>query len=194
MVLRGFDRDCAERIKADMQASGTRFVEKCVPVSIEAMPDGQRKVTYENVDTKARHVDYFETVMFAVGREPVTKELNLENAGVKLAEDGKIWTWNERTTAPNVYALGDVSHGTPELTPVAIKQGLTLAKRIYADSKDDLVNLDHVPTTVFTPLEYGSIGMSEERATETFGGEHIQVYHSEFTPLEYSVPSRKARC
>jgi len=29
--------------------------------------------------------------------------------------------------------------------------------------------------------------MSEERAIETFGEEHIEVYHSEFTPLEYSV-------
>jgi pyruvate/2-oxoglutarate dehydrogenase complex dihydrolipoamide dehydrogenase (E3) component len=124
----------------------------------------------------------------------VTKELNLEKADVKVAPDGKIWTWNERTTSPHIYALGDVSHGTPELTPVAIKQGLTLAKRIYNRSLDDLVNLHNVPTTVFTPLEYGSIGMSEEKAIETFGEDNIEVYHSEFTPLEFTVPNRKTRC
>jgi thioredoxin/glutathione reductase (selenoprotein) len=194
MVLRGFDRDCAERIKDDMKLSGTRFIEKCVPVQIEAAPDGSRKVTYEHAETKQRFVDNFDTVVFAIGREPVTKELNLEKAKVKVAPDGKIWTWNERTTAPHIYALGDVSHGTPELTPVAIKQGLTLAKRIYNRSLDDLVNLHNVPTTVFTPLEYGSIGMSEEKAIETFGEDNIEVYHSEFTPLEFTVPSRKTRC
>ena len=135
IVLRGFDRDCSERIKHDMIASGTHFIEKSIPIIIEACPDGRRKVSYEHTDTKARSVDYFDTVIFAIGREPVTKELNLEAAGVQTAEDGKIWTWNERSTVPHIYALGDVSHGTPELTPVAIKQGLTLAKRIYALSK-----------------------------------------------------------
>ena len=39
-----------------------------------------------------RFVDTFETVLFAIGREPLTKELNLEAAGVKLAPDGKIWS------------------------------------------------------------------------------------------------------
>mmetsp|Transcript_10658 Transcript_10658/g.25972 ORF Transcript_10658/g.25972 Transcript_10658/m.25972 type:complete len:275 (+) Transcript_10658:550-1374(+) len=194
IVLRGFDRDCADRIKEDLMASGTRFIDKSVPIKIEATQEGLRRVTYENVVTKQQHSEVFETVVFAIGREPVTKELNLEAAGVKLAPDNKIWTWNERTTAEHVYAVGDCSHKTPELTPVAIKQGLTLAKRIYAHSKDDLVNLDHVPTTVFTPLEYGSIGFSEERAIETFGEDKIEVYHSEFTPLEYTVPHRKARC
>jgi len=193
MVLRGFDRDCADRIKENMVDTGTRFIEKSIPVRIEASGDGKRKVTFKHVDTGVESVETFETVMFAIGREPVTKELNLEAAGVKVANDGKIWTWNERTTAPSVYALGDVAHGVPELTPVAIKQGLMLAKRIYGNS-NHVVNLDHVPTTVFTPLEYGSIGFSEERAIETFGDEAIEVYHSEFTPLEYALPHKITPC
>lgn len=36
----------------------------------------------------------------------------------------------------------------------------------------DYVN---VPTTVFTPLEYGACGLSEERATELYGQENIEV-------------------
>jgi len=193
VVLRGFDRDCAERIKDDMVNTGTKFIDSCIPLSIELLPDGKRLVTYENVNSKEKFQEAFDTVLFAIGREPLTKELNLEAAGVKVAEDKKIWTWNERTTAPHIYALGDVAHKVPELTPVAIKQGLMLAKRIWGNSKF-LVNLDHVPTTVFTPLEYGSIGFSEERAIATFGEDHIEIYHSEFTPLEYTVPHRRSRC
>lgn len=193
MLLRGFDRDCAKRIEQNMRDHGTRFIMKCTPTRVELTTSGRRRVFYENPDTKEETSEVFDTVLFAIGRVPLTDELNLPAAGVKTAPDGKIWIWNERTTAPNVYAIGDVSHGTLELTPVAIKQGLTLAKRFY-DKYKDVVNMDHIPTTVFTPLEYGSIGYSEEKAIEMFGEQQIEVYHSEFTPLEYTVPHRNDSC
>lgn len=43
-----------------------------------------------------------------------------------------------------------------------------------------------IPTTVFTPLEYGCIGYSEEDAIKKFGEENIKVYVSVFKPLEYT--------
>jgi pyruvate/2-oxoglutarate dehydrogenase complex dihydrolipoamide dehydrogenase (E3) component len=193
-VLREFDRDCARRLQENMADHGTRFLEGCAPTAVELAADGvRRRVTYERTATKETLWEEFDTVMFAIGRVPVTDELNLSSANVVPAPDGKVWTWNERTTAPSVYAVGDVSHGTPELTPVAIKQGLLLAKRLYGGGKA-VVNLHHVPTTVFTPLEYGSIGLSEEAAVATFGDANIEVYHSEFTPLEYTLPHRNDRC
>ena len=45
----------------------------------------------------------------------------------------------------------------------------------------------NVPTTVFTPLEYGSCGLSEEDAMETLGAKNVEVYHASYTPLEWSV-------
>ena len=47
----------------------------------------------------------------------------------------------------------------------------------------DYVN---VPTTVFTPLEYGSVGLSEEDAKLKYGEDNIRTYHQEFKPLEWS--------
>lgn len=44
----------------------------------------------------------------------------------------------------------------------------------------------NVPTTVFTPLEYGCIGYNEEDAIQKYGDEDIEVYHTEFRPLEWS--------
>ena len=38
-----------------------------------------------------------------------------------------------------------------------------------------LTSLPQVPTTVFTPLEYGCVGLSEERAAEQFGEHGIEV-------------------
>lgn len=53
-----------------------------------------------------------------------------------------------------------------------------------------LTDYDKVPTTVFTPLEYGCIGLSEEDATKKFGEEDIEVYHTNFQPLEVALPKR----
>nr|XP_009678343.1 PREDICTED: thioredoxin reductase 1, cytoplasmic [Struthio camelus australis] len=95
----------------------------------------------------------------------------------------------EQTNVPYIYAVGDVLQGKLELTPVAIQAGRLLVQRLYAGAtiKCDYVN---VPTTVFTPLEYGACGYSEESAVMTFGEENIEVYHSYFWPLEWTVPSR----
>lgn len=50
-----------------------------------------------------------------------------------------------------------------ELTPVAIKAGEYLARRLFTKST---IQMEYhlVPTTVFTPFEYGACGFSEEAA------------------------------
>ena len=52
-----------------------------------------------------------------------TSSLNLMNLGVTPDDRGKLLCVNEQTTVPNVYAVGDVLTGRPELTPVAIQAG-----------------------------------------------------------------------
>lgn len=47
-----------------------------------------------------------------------------------------------------------------------------------------------MPTTVFTPLEYGSCGLAEEEAKKRHGEENINVYHNVFLPLEFTIPER----
>jgi thioredoxin reductase (NADPH) len=68
---------------------------------------------------------------------------------------------------------------------VAIKAGKLLSYRLFGEHtmKMDYVN---VPTTVFTPIEYGSCGLSEEDAKAKYGAENIKTYHTEFKPLEWN--------
>jgi thioredoxin reductase (NADPH) len=49
----------------------------------------------------------------------------------------------------------------------------------------------NVCTTVFTPIEYGCVGYSEDDAIEKFGASNIEVYHREFTPLEWSLSTSR---
>lgn len=86
----------------------------------------------------------------------------------------------------NIYAIGDVLHGKLELTPVAIKAGRLLANRLFSEDKE-MMDYVNVPTTVFTPLEYGAVGYTEEEAQKEFGAENISTFHTKFKPLEWNV-------
>ena len=47
-----------------------------------------------------------------------------------------------------------------------------------------------MPTTVFTPVEYSSVGLSEESAVARDGPEGVEIYHAYYRPLEYHLPNR----
>merc|ERR1712110_1388252 len=79
----------------------------------------------------------------------------------------------ERTNVDSIYAIGDVLDDKPELTPVAIQAGKLLARRLCG-ADDVLTDYVNVCTTVFTPLEYGCCGLSEEDAIQQFGEEDIE--------------------
>jgi len=85
--------------------------------------------------------------------------------------------------------LGDVAEGRPELTPVAVQAGELLSRRLFGKSST-LMNYHLVPTTVFTPFEYGRVGLSEEEAIQQYGSDSIEVYLSEFSSLEIGAAHR----
>lgn len=55
------------------------------------------------------------------------------------------------------------------------------------------MNYDNVATTVFTPLEYGAVGLSEEAAIEKHGEDNIEVYHAYYKPTEFFIPQKSVR-
>ena len=66
-------------------------------------------------------------VMFATGRHPNVAKLGLKEAGVEIAKNGGIAVDEySRTTAANIYAVGDVTNRI-NLTPVAIREGHAFA-------------------------------------------------------------------
>jgi len=158
-----------------------------VPTKFEKLADGKVKVTYTNTETKTDVEEVFDTVMLAVGRNACTADLNVEAAGVLLhPKTGKLEAPTEQTNVPHVYAIGDVLHQRQELTPVAVKAGVLLARRLFGGATK-LMDYGNVATTVFTPLEYGSVGMTEEEAVAKHGEENVEVYMSNMKPLEWSI-------
>ena len=101
--------------------------------------------------------------MFAIGRHPNIKGLGLEKAGVALnphnggiAVDGF-----SRTSVPNIYAIGDVTHRI-NLTPVAIREGHAFAdtcvRQAFGAGRSP-----SIPTAVFSQPEVGTVGIDRSR-------------------------------
>jgi thioredoxin reductase (NADPH) len=107
-----------------------------------------------------------------------------------LSRNGFIPAIFEQTNVPHIYAIGDVLKDKLELTPLAIQAGKLLSQRLFA-GKTLNTEYMYVPTTVFTPLEYGCCGLPEEDARTIYGDQNIEVYHGYFQPLEWTVPHRE---
>jgi thioredoxin reductase (NADPH) len=186
ILLRGFDRECVDRIGAYMEDHGVKFKRQVVPSKLVRVDD-KIQVTFSDGT-----VDTYDTVLAAVGRLADTDKLGLETVDVKTnPSNRKILATHEQTATPNIYVVGDVMEGCPELTPVAIQAGQLLARRLFGGSKEpmDYVN---ICTTVFTPIEYACVGLSEEDAKAKFGDDNIEVYIREFMPLEWSLSHHRA--
>lgn len=182
ILLRGYDQQMAEAIGAYMKDHHhISFIRPANPQKVEKQQNGRLKVTWEEGS------DEYDTVLVAVGRDPETKKIGLDKSGVITdPQTGKIDTINEQTNIPHIYAIGDITSGHSELTPVAIQAGRLLARRLYGGSTA-LMDYRDVPTTVFTPLEYGCVGYSEEDAIQKFGSDQIEVYHTFYQPLEWTI-------
>lgn len=188
VFLRGFDTEIASAIVEHMERHGTKFLREVVPTKFEKTADGKVKVTYKSTNLGFEAEAVFDTVVLAVGRDACTGDLGLDKAGVATAPGGKIPVIDEQTNAPHIFAIGDVLESRQELTPVAIKAGVRLARRLYGGGTLKM-DYDEVPTTVFTPLEYGCVGLSEEAAIAKYGADAVEVYILYNTPLVRSASS-----
>ena len=101
-------------------------------------------------------------VLVAVGRRPYTDGLALEKAGVQLDDKKRVKVdAHLRTTAPNVWAIGDVVAG-PMLAHKAEEDGVAVAEWIAG--KAGHINWDLVPAVVYTSPEVASVGLGEDAA------------------------------
>ncbi|AGA89846.1 glutathione-disulfide reductase, animal/bacterial [Thioflavicoccus mobilis 8321] len=137
-------------------------------------------------------LDGFDTVIWAVGRRPNTDQLGLEVPGVETLADGSIAVdAYQNTNVPGICAVGDVI-GREPLTPVAIAAGRRLAERLFNDKPDAKLDYENVPTVVFSHPPAGKVGLTEQEARERFG-DAVTIYHTEFTPMRYSLSEHPAR-
>lgn len=183
-VLRGFDEDLRDGLMEALIARGIRLVMN------EALTGVARSAGGFNIALRSGGTLEADLVLSAIGREPATHDLGLETAGVRAGPKGAIIVDSySQTTAPAVYAVGDVTDRV-NLTPVAIREGHAFADTVFGKRP---VQVDHslVPTAVFTTPELATVGLSEAAAREL--GHEIDLYKARFRPLRHIVSGREER-
>jgi dihydrolipoamide dehydrogenase len=130
-----------------------------------ARQDGERvEVTFE-AEGKEQTV-WVDICLVATGRGPVTEGLGLPDAGVELTDRGFVKVDDRlRTTAPHVWAVGDVADTPLQFAHVAFTEGYAVAERIGGL---DVPPIDYVniPRVTYCTPEIASVGFTEAQARE----------------------------
>lgn len=124
-----------------------------------------KEVTVTATDKKGANVDFKgDYCLVSVGRRPHTEGLNAQAAGVQLNGRGQVEV-NEhlQTTAPNIYAIGDVVRGAM-LAHKAEEEGVLVAEWIAGQKPHIDYNL--IPNVIYTWPEVAAVGKTEEQLKE----------------------------
>ncbi|ARM84349.1 glutathione-disulfide reductase [Marinobacter salarius] len=184
LFLRGFDDDVREFTAQEMRKKG---VDLRFGVNIESI---ESEDTHYNVNLTDGSRLNTGLVMAATGRRALVDGLGLEALGVQLSASGHVVVDDHfQSAVPSITALGDVI-GTPQLTPVALAQGMVLSRRLFGDGQGEM-DYTCIPTAVFCQPNIGTVGLTEAEAREA--GHNLRIYRSEFKPMKHTLSGRDER-
>ncbi|WP_395340374.1 glutathione-disulfide reductase [Ningiella sp. W23] len=184
--LRQFDDMLSDTIVEIMKEDGPTLHPFTEVESVEKQSDGSLLI-HLNGDRSLEA----DTLIWAIGRQPSTDKIKLENTDVEVDERGYVKVDEyQNTTAQNIYAVGD-NIGNVELTPVAVKAGRLLSERLFNGKSDAKMDYSNVPTVVFSHPAIGTMGMTEAEAKAEYGEDGIKVYNSSFAAMYTAVTSHR---
>ncbi|PHS68723.1 MAG: glutathione-disulfide reductase [Methylophaga sp.] len=185
LILDGFDIEVRRFAAAEMIKKGIDLRFQTHVDSIEKQTDGTLKINLKEGDVLIADV-----VLYATGRVPQLHDLGLENVNVALTASGHVEVNNRfQTSEENIYALGDVTQGMA-LTPVALAEGMALAKSLYNDEACK-IDYSNIATTVFCQPNIGTVGMTEQQARAEYP--NVVKYRSEFRSMKHTLSGSEER-
>ncbi|OZI75061.1 glutathione-disulfide reductase [Bordetella genomosp. 12] len=186
LFLRGFDQSVREHLRDELQKKGMTLRFNSDIARIDKLPDGTLAATL--LDGTVLETD---CVFYATGRRAMLDNLGLENTGVKLNEQGYIEV-NDlfETSEPSILALGDVIGRVP-LTPVALAEGMAIARRLFRPEEYRPVDYDLIPTAVFSLPNIGTVGLTTEQALKR--GHRVKRFESRFRPMKLTLTDVQER-
>jgi len=162
-LIPSMDKTMGKELKKSLKKLGFQFYlgHKVVDVKGTA-----KKVTVKAENKKGELIELKgDYCLVSIGRKPYTDGLGLENAGVKMDDRGRIEVDGQlKTTADNIYALGDVIKGAM-LAHKAEEEGVFVAEVINGQKPH--INYNLIPGVVYTWPEVAAVGYTEEQIKES---------------------------
>ena len=188
LILRSFDRDLRSAVQEGMIHHGIKIINNSIDISIAKTDNG---VSVTVTTTDGQQTILADAVsLAALGREPNTANLGLENVDVKTHNGAILVDSNSQTNVENIYSVGDCTDNI-QLTPVAVNEGRAFADTMFG-KKPRTMNYGDIPTAIFTTPEAATVGLTEEEAREMYG-DNVKVYRSNFRPMYYVLPNKQDR-
>ena len=185
-LLRGFDAEIAAFAAAEMRKKGVSLRLDATVEAVQRRPDGTQELRLSD-----GHTLEADAVLQAIGRDPVSGGLGLEDLGIVPNDDGTLPVDDHfRTVVPSVHALGDLV-GRKALTPVALAEAMVLVDRLFGNGQRGPIDYATIATAVFTHPNIGTVGLSEEDARERFG--EVRIFRSEFRALRHTLSGSTER-
>ena len=159
--LKREDDDISEMLFNDLSQDGIEFNLGAKVVEVKDLSD-KVEIIYE-INGKKQTVKA-DKLLVATGRKPVTEGLGLENTDIKLDERGAIKVDDYlRTTAENVWAIGDVKGG-PQFTYISLDDFRIIFDQLYGKGERKVSDRKLVPYSVFTTPALSRVGLNEVEA------------------------------
>ncbi|HEY2658621.1 MAG TPA: dihydrolipoyl dehydrogenase [Caulobacteraceae bacterium] len=157
-ITPGMDEETAKTFQRSLTKQGMVFKLGSKVTGAKASKDGVT-LTVEPVKGGAAETLNADYVLLAIGRRPYTQGLGLESVGITPDKRGFIETDHWKTSAPGVWAIGDVTHG-PMLAHKAEDEAVAAIETMAG--KAGHVNYDVIPGVVYTHPEVAWVGKTEE--------------------------------
>jgi len=182
------DEDVSEFIRARFEAEGVRVLTE--HGAKEVRTQGERKILLCERDGAPVEVE-FDAILVAVGRQPDTAGLGLEELGVRLSKRGNVETDPFlRTDFPNILCAGDAA-GPYQFTHTAAHQAWYAAvNALFGTFKKFRADYSVVPWCTFTDPEVARVGLSEAEAREQ--NIPVEVARFEFEELDRAIAEGEA--
>ena len=182
-ILRGFDKEIRDHVAEEMVKSGISISLNADVAQINVIAGGL-ELTGSNGKK-----ENFEKVLAATGRIPNSDDLGLENLGIKIGRIGEISVDDySQSSSKSVYAIGDVTNRS-NLTPIAIREAMSFIETVFRD-KPEKLDYRFIPTAVFTTPEIGTVGLTEEEASQFAP---LSIYTTKFKSMRDGFAGREDR-